>query len=71
MQELLGEKRIVRRIQDLLEPASSIILLQRGIADPSAKPPPFLGVSSLNLAALVFPKRPFFLMAITRAKNAR
>jgi hypothetical protein len=30
---------------------SSLILLQRGIAGPPAKPPPFLGVSSLNLAA--------------------
>jgi hypothetical protein len=63
MQDLLGEIRHVGRFQDLPEPASFIILLRRGIADPSAKPPPFLGVSSLNLAALVFPKRPFFLTA--------
>ena len=38
--------------------ATSVILLQRGIAIPVAKPPPFLGVSSLNLAAPS--ERPFF-----------
>jgi hypothetical protein len=55
----------------LPRPASFIILLRRGIAGPPAKPPPFLGVSSLNLAALVFPKRPFFLMADLSGADAR
>lgn len=37
------------------------ILLQRGIADfLSSMPSPFLGVSSLNLAASAPRKRPFF-----------
>jgi hypothetical protein len=71
MQDLLGEIRHVGRFQDLPEPASFIILLRRGIADPSAKPPPFLGVSSLNLAALASPKRPFFLTADLFRSDAR
>src|ERR1700761_8872787 len=58
------------RFRDLSRRLSSIILLRCGIADPSAKPPPFLGVSSLNLAALAFPKRPFFLTAIHFLKKA-
>jgi hypothetical protein len=59
MQVSLDKNRLCAGIHDLPKATSSTILLQRGIADPSAKPPPFLGVSSLNLAALAFPKRPF------------
>jgi len=71
MQDLLEKIRRSDRFQDLPRPASFIILLRRGIAGPPAKPPPFLGVSSLNLAALVFPKRPFFLMADLSGADAR
>ena len=55
------ENRHAGRFQACAAGGSSIILLQRGIADPSAKPPPFLGVSSLNLAASVIPGAAFFL----------
>jgi hypothetical protein len=48
----------------LQDPFALGILLQRGIADfLSAMPSPFLGVSSLNLAASAPRKRPFFFSA--------
>jgi hypothetical protein len=71
MQDLLEKIRRSGRFQVLPGQASFIILLRRGIADPSAKPPPFLGVSSLNLAALAFPKRPFFLPTDLSGADAR
>jgi hypothetical protein len=49
--DLVGKMHIRSAFLRLPRKPSSTILLQRGIAGPPAKPPPFLGVSSLNLAA--------------------
>jgi hypothetical protein len=57
---LTGKINGERRSLPLQRKPSSLILLQRGIAGPPAKPPPFLGVSSLNLAASAT-KRPFLI----------
>jgi hypothetical protein len=61
--DLTGKMHMTSAFLHLLRKPSSPILLQRGIAGPPAKPPPFLGVSSLNLAASS-PKRPFFIQHI-------